>query len=338
MNIQSTICPSRTRPRFLRFFCNIPSSYLMLRVPGGESHVVNCHRRFDEPSFNHFFFSQKCYVLTISFAFSHVYLGPQVQVAQEEVQVGQEEEWVYCWRDNSIWLWPRWQALLPHQMGRTFRSNLGDHNQSGSRIKWVPFFDFFLQPYRLHLCCTRTADTKPTPNRKKGVEVENRLVKRAPRRGGECLFLYESTLLHLTMTSDVDTMTPFLQDRVMEYIVEEIVECDFRRKGRNYYYIKWEGYEDRTWEPLSNLDQKSSECTMICFSLQTFELHLFHEHSRHKNQLSTGAKAEKMRAEWLEQHPEDEVRALFAWQYIWASNYSLMHWCHDAIFAGKGNE
>jgi hypothetical protein len=114
------------------------------------------------------------------------------------------------------------------------------------------------------------------------------------------------------MTSDVDTMTPFLQDRVMEYIVEEIVECDFRRKGRNYYYIKWEGYEDRTWEPLSNLDQKSSECTMICFSLQTFELHLFHEHSRHKNQLSTGAKAEKMRAEWLEQHPEDEVRALFA--------------------------
>ena len=137
MNIQSTICPSRTRPRFLRFFCNIPSSYLMLRVPGGESHVVNCHRRFDDPSFNHFFFSQKCYVLTISFALFHVYLAP---------------------------------------------------NQSRSRIKWVPFFGFFSQPYRLHMCCTRTADTKPTPNRNKGVEVEKRLVKWAPRRWGECLF------------------------------------------------------------------------------------------------------------------------------------------------------
>ena len=114
------------------------------------------------------------------------------------------------------------------------------------------------------------------------------------------------------MTSDVDTMTPFWQERVMEYIVEEVLCCDFSQKSRKHYYIKWEGFDDRTWEPLSNLDRKSSECTMICFSLQTFELHLFHEHSRHKNQLSTGAKAEKMRAEWLEQHPEDEVRALFA--------------------------
>jgi len=42
-------------------------------------------------------------------------------------------------------------------------------------------------------------------------------------------------------------------------------------------------------------------------------------------------------SEWLKQHLEDEVRALFMWQYIRASNSNLIHGCHDAIFAGKGN-
>ena len=52
---------------------------------------------------------------------------------------------------------------------------------------------------------------------------------------------------------------PFIdQDGYTRYMVDKILQSK-RRGKETYYLVKWTGYEDPTWEPLSNLQDESGQ-------------------------------------------------------------------------------
>jgi hypothetical protein len=96
-----------------------------------------------------------------------------------------------------------------------------------------------------------------------------------------------------------------------EYIVEEIIQADFNRNDRRYLLIKWEGHSDTTWEPLTNLDPETSEFPFLSsFCNLTGFICVAHALLT-QNQHPTGKKALKLRTDWLNEHPEEEVSASF---------------------------